>query len=197
MPAERLPRSPLLMNRGDSALLVVDVQQRLLAAQPDAGRVVWNTRRLLDGAKALGVPAQATEQVPEKLGPTVEALAERLPSPHAKRAFSSAACQELLDAWRDADVRHVALAGIETHVCIAQTALDLLAEGFEPCVVVDAVGSRFAIDHETALRRLDASGVTLTTTEAVLFEWCETAADPAFRAISALAKETPPDGAAT
>ncbi|TWT96109.1 putative isochorismatase [Botrimarina colliarenosi] len=189
MPSETTSRSPLLMNRNETALLVVDLQERLLPVQPDAPRVVWNARRLIDGAKALGVTVAVTEQVPDKLGPTTALLAERLPPPHTKTAFSSAACQDLISAWHDAGVRHVVLTGIETHVCVAQTALDLLAAGFEPKVAIDAVGSRHSIDHETALRRLDASGVTLTTTEAVLFEWCETSADPAFRAISALAKE--------
>jgi nicotinamidase-related amidase len=190
---ERMSRSPLLMDRAESALLVVDLQERLLPVQPSGPRIVWNARRLVDGALALGVAVAVTEQVPEKLGHTEASLVARLPTAHAKVAFSSAACKDLIAAWYDAGVRHVVLTGIETHVCVAQTALDLLATGFEPKVVVDAVGSRFAIDHETALRRLDASGVTLTTTEAVLFEWCETSADPAFRAISALAKEKAPD----
>lgn len=192
MPSERLTRSPELMCRDDSALLVIDVQQRLLGAQPDARRIVWNTRRLIDGAKALGVRVAVTEQVPEKLGPTAAELAERLPSPIAKQAFSAGECESLLGEWHEAGVRHVLLAGIETHVCVAQTALDLLAAGFQPRVAVDAVGSRFAIDHETALRRLDSSAVGLTTTEAALFELCETATDEAFRTISALAKETCP-----
>lgn len=191
-PRERLARSPLLMNRADSALLVVDIQERLLPVQPECPRIVWNARRLIDGAKALDVTTAVTEQVPEKLGRTVAQLAEALPTPHAKVAFSSAECEELFTAWAKAGIRHVVLTGIETHVCVAQTALDLLSAGFEPKVVVDAVGARFAIDHETALRRLDASGVTLTTTEAVLFEWCETSADPAFRTISALTKEKQP-----
>lgn len=194
MPSDRLTRSPDLMCRDDSALLVIDLQQRLLTAQPNAARIVWNTRRLIDGAKALGVRTAVTEQVPEKLGPTAAELAERLPPPIAKQAFSAGVCEELLGEWHGAGVRHVVLAGIETHVCVAQTALDLLSAGFQPRIAVDAVGSRFAIDHETAVRRLDASGVSLTTAEAALFELCETAEDPAFRDISALAKETLPEG---
>lgn len=192
MPSERTSRSPLLMSRDETALLVVDVQERLLTAQPNGTTIVWNTRRLTEGAKALGVATAVTEQVPEKLGPTVAELAERLPEPITKRDFSAGACNELITELRDARVRHVVLAGIETHVCVAQTALDLLSAGFEPVLAVDAVCSRFEIDHATALRRLEASAITLTTTEAVLFEWCESAADPAFKAISSLAKETRP-----
>ncbi len=193
MPSQRTSRSPLLMSRDETALVVIDVQARLLTAQPAGPTIVWNTRRLLDGAKALGITAAVTEQVPEKLGATVSELAERLPEPIAKQDFSAGACEGLVTELREAGARHVVLVGIETHVCVAQTAMDLLSAGFEPLVPVDAVGSRFAIDHETSLRRLEGSGVTLTTTEAVLFEWCETAADPAFKAISALAKETAPD----
>ncbi|QDT68056.1 putative isochorismatase [Planctomycetes bacterium MalM25] len=192
MPSQRLSRSPSLMSRDESALLVIDLQERLLAAQPDAARIVWNSRRLLDGARALGVVVAATEQVPNKLDATTAELAERLPAPIAKQDFSAGACGELLAAWRDAGVRHVVLAGIESHVCVAQTAADLVAAGFEPQVAVDAIGSRYEIDHQTALRRFESQAITLTTTEAVLFEWCETAADPAFKAISALAKEIAP-----
>lgn len=181
------------MSREETALLVIDLQDRLLAAQPEGARVVWNTRRLVDGAGALGLSVAATEQVPEKLGPTTAELAERLPDRLSKTCFSSAWSGRLLEDWRAAGVRHVVVAGIETHVCVAQTVLDLIAEGFEPKIVVDAVGSRYAIDHETALGRLEASGALLTTTEAALFEWCADAADPAFKAISALAKETAPE----
>lgn len=194
MRSQRLTRNPELMGIGDSALLVVDLQERLLAAQPDAERIVWNTRRLIDGGVALGLPVAVTEQAPEKLGPTTSDLAERLPAPIAKSAFSAGVCEELLDGWHASGVRHVVLAGIETHVCVAQTALDLVSMGFQARVVVDAVGSRFAIDHDTALRRLDSSAVGLTTTEAALFELCETADHGAFRAISSLAKQTAPAG---
>jgi nicotinamidase-related amidase len=86
----------------------------------------------------------------------------------------------------------VLVCGIETHVCVLQTALDLAANGFEPYLAVDAIGARKSVDHETALRRMEASGVILTTTETAMFEWCRTAGTPEFKRISALAKETPP-----
>ena len=193
MTEENLRRSPELMHRDESALLVVDLQERLLTVQPQGARIIWNARRLLEGAAALGVQTAATEQVPDKLGPTADSLKPYLSVIEAKQAFSSAVCTSLLDQWRDANVRHIVLTGIETHVCIQQTVLDLIAESFEPKVVVDAVGSRFDIDHKVALRRLESSGAVLTTTEAVLFEWCETSADPAFKKISNLAKETWPE----
>jgi nicotinamidase-related amidase len=190
--ASPLPRSPELMNREDSALLVVDAQETLLGLIAGANRIVWNIRRLLDAAAALGVPVAGTEQYPEKLSPTVPELKERLGPAPDKLAFSACVCGEIFERWR-ADCRfRVLVCGIETHVCIMQTALDLVAAGFEPYVAVDAVGARYAIDHDTALRRMESAGVVLTTTEAAMFEWCRTAEAPEFKTISALAKEKPP-----
>ena len=83
--------------------------------------------------------------------------------------------------------------GIETHVCVAQTAFDLTAAGFGVYVAVDAVGARRGIDHETALRRMESAGIVLTTTEAAMFEWCRVAGTPEFKQISTLAKESPPE----
>ncbi len=190
--AAGLPRSPELMNPADTALLVVDVQERLLAVIPDGPRLVWNIRRLLDAAKLLGVAYAATEQIPAKLGPTVPPLAERLEPPTHKETFTCASCGGVFDGWRDDGRQRVLVCGIETHVCILQTALDLTAAGYLVYVPVDAVGSRRELDRDTALRRLEAAGVVLTTTEATLFEWCVTAGAPEFRQLSALAKETAP-----
>ncbi len=186
-----VPRSPELMNPDDTGLLVVDVQEKLIAVQPEGERIVWNARRLLDGAKLLDVQSAATEQYPEKLGPTVPHLATRLSVPPAsKLAFSCRTCDEIFSAWRASGIHRILVCGIETHVCVQQTVLDLLSAGFQVNVAVDAVSSRFTIDHDTALRRMEASGALLTTTEAALFEWCNEAGTEAFRGISRLAKET-------
>jgi nicotinamidase-related amidase len=185
-------RSPELMSANETALLVVDAQEKLLNVIPSHERIVWNIRRLLDAAAALGVPAAATEQYPQKLGRMPAILAERLHEPASKLSFSGAACGPFFDQWRDAGLYRILLCGIETHVCIAQTAFDLLAAGWMVYLAVDAVGTRHAIDHETALRRMESAGVVLTTTEAAMFEWCRVAGTPEFKQISALAKETPP-----
>jgi nicotinamidase-related amidase len=84
------------------------------------------------------------------------------------------------------------ICGIETHVCIQQSALDLLADGWRVYVAVDAVGSRHELDHQTALRRMEASGAMLTTVESSLFEWCEAAGTPEFKQISRIVRENPP-----
>jgi len=192
--AQPLPRSPELMRPEDTALLVIDVQQRLIAVQPEGPRVVWNMRRLLDGAKILGVRTASAEQNPEKLGPTVAQLAERLPtSPVSKLAFSCGACGSIFADWQAAGIHRVLICGLETHVCVQQTVLDLLAAGYQVLIAVDAVTARYKIDHQTALCRLEASGALLTTTEAALFEWCGAAGTAEFKQISALAKESPPE----
>ncbi len=185
-------RSPELMSRHDTALLVIDVQIKLLQAMAPPATLVWNIGRLIDGARILGIPVEATEQYPKGLGATTEVLAKRLGQIPSKVMFSCRECQGLFEKWRDRGIYKILAVGIETHVCVQQTALDLLAAGFQVYVAVDAVDSRFAVDRETALRRMELSGVTLTTTEAALFEWCESAGRPEFKQISALVRELPP-----
>jgi nicotinamidase-related amidase len=187
-----LPNSPDLMVAEDSALLVVDAQVKLLEIIPQRARIVWNIRRLLDAADALHVPISATEQYPERLSPTVPELRERIGKAPSKMCFSACVCGEIFEQWRADNRYRILVCGIETHVCIMQTALDLAAAGFEPYLAVDAVGARYAIDHDVALRRMESSGVILTTTETAIFEWCRTADRPEFKKISALVKESPP-----
>jgi nicotinamidase-related amidase len=189
---DALPRSPELMSRHDTALLVVDVQTKLLQVIPDQAKLVWNIRRLIDGCRALDMVALGTEQYPAGLGDTTPELAERLGELPSKMMFS---CRECTGLWRqllDRGLSKVLVVGIEAHVCVQQTVLDLLASSVHVYVAVDATGSRYPIDLQTALRRMEAHGATLTTTEAALFEWCEVAGTPEFKKISALVRETAP-----
>ena len=190
--AQPLPRSPELMSASDTALLVVDVQGKLVTLIPGHERIVWNIRRLLDAAKLLGVPAAATAQYPQGLGPTAPELAERLGNIPGKLRFSCGECGEIFKEWDDRGLFKVLVAGIEAHVCVQQTVFDLLAAGRRVYLAIDAIGSRYDIDYQTALRRMDAAGATLTTTEAAMFEWCEVAGTPQFKEISRMVRETPP-----
>jgi len=183
----------LLMSPSDTLFLVVDVQQKLLRVIPQAQRVVWNIRRLLDGARLLGISTIATEQYPQGLGGTEGELAERLPAPMSKLAFSCCADSQCVKAVDNAGMPKILLVGIEAHVCVQQTALGLLSKGYQVYVVADVVASRGKIDCEYALRRMETCGATLTTTEAVLFEWCRTAENEQFKEISQLVRETAPD----
>lgn len=190
-------RSQHMMNCSDSALLIIDFQAKLVPMIQGHERIQWNIRRLIDGAIALGVHISATEQYPQGLGRTVQPILEALANAGvaelpAKTMFS---CRELSTAiaeLRSAGIRKVLLAGIETHVCVAQTGFDFLADGFSVYLAIDAIGSRHPLDHETAIRRLENAGATPTTTEAALFEWCERAGTESFKRISQLVRQTPP-----
>ena len=188
-----LSRSPELMTSSDTALLVVDVQEKLIGHIPGNQRLVWNIRRLIDGAKLLHLPVVATEQYPRGLGPTTSELAQRLGEIPEKMTFSCAGCPEIFEDLARQGVHKVLVVGIETHVCIQQTVLDILSRGFRVYVAVDAVGSRFSQDRDVALRRMESAGASLTTTEAALFEWCEVAGTPQFKQISALVREARPN----
>jgi nicotinamidase-related amidase len=187
-----IPRSPELLSRHRSGLLVVDVQEKLIGSIDEDRRVVWNIGRLLDAARLMGVPIIGTEQYPQGLGATIGELRDRTGACVAKRTFSCGGCAGLLDAWVERSIDQVLVVGIEAHVCVLQTVMDLLHAGFRVYVPVDAVGSRSVQDRETALRRMEAGGATLVSTESVMFEWCETSAVAEFKAISLLVRQLPP-----
>lgn len=189
-----IERSGEMMAADDTALVVVDVQQKLIPLVRGSARIMWNIERLLAGAEILGVSRIATEQYPKGLGSTIESLANCVDETHEKIAFSAAGCAPFA-LFTEQGVRRVLLVGIETHVCVQQTALDLLAAGFRVYVAVDAVGARYDVDHDIALRRMEISGAVLTTAEAALFEWCEIAGTPRFKQISQLVRQPPPETA--
>jgi nicotinamidase-related amidase len=168
-----------------SLVCVVDIQERLLAVMPAADQVIARSLRLATAAGLLGVTAVLTEQYPKGLGRTPTALVEKLPPAIEKTSFSCCGCAGFHRSMPSA-TRAVVLCGLETHVCIMQTALDLVAAGFAVFIAVDAVSSRHSLDHDIGLRRLESAGAMLTTTEAILFEWCRTADHAAFQAVRRL-----------
>jgi len=182
------------MSRTDTALLVIDVQEKLAPHVRDSVRMIWNIRRLIDAAELLGMPRLVTEQYPKGLGGTIPDLAAILPKPSEKVTFSCGSCGTDFSDLQEQGIHKVLVTGIEAHVCVQQTVFDLMAGGFQPYIAVDAVSSRFSRDEEVALRRMESGGATITTTESALFEWCETAAADEFKAISKLVREEAPAG---
>ena len=180
------------MSRDDTALLVIDVQGKLVQLIPGHQHLVWNIGRLMDGAKILGVPVLATEQYPKGLGPTTPELAARLGTIPAKLAFSCGECGDLFAGLGQKGIHRILICGIEAHVCVQQTTHDLLAAGFRVYLAADAIGARGPLDYEIALRRMESAGTTITTVEAALFEWCDVAGTPEFKQISNLVKQPPP-----
>ena len=184
--------SPELMSAADTTLLVVDVQEKLIRLIAGHQRLVWNIRRLLDAAAALTLPALATEQYPQGLGGTVAELAGRLGPIPGKTSFSCCGSSELAEKLAATGRHRVLVVGIEAHVCVQQTVLDLLANGYWVSVAADAVGARYEVDYQFALRRMELAGAVLTTAEAAMFEWCRQSGTPEFKQISALVRESPP-----
>ncbi|WP_197452411.1 isochorismatase family protein [Rosistilla carotiformis] len=182
-------RSSRLIDRTGSGLLVVDLQTKLLPGIDGSPQIIANTDRLCRAAELLSVPRTATVQYPQGLGPLASPLAERFPTPDEKLAFSGAGCESIAQLTAAHGLSQWIVVGIETHICVLQTTLDLLARQIDVFVVADAVGARGARDHQIALDRMQSEGATLVTTESVLFEWCQTAADPNFKQISAIVRE--------
>ena len=188
-----LKRSHKLMQSEDTALVVIDVQEKIIQAIANQHEVVWNIRRLVDAANLLCIDIKFTEQYPQRLGKTIELVSKSINRDAiAKMAFSCIECIEIFEQLRKAGREKLLLCGVEAHVCVQQSALDLLFNNFDVYVAVDAIGSRHKNDYEIALKRMDSAGATLTTTESVLFEWCQTSARAEFKSISNLVKENRP-----
>jgi nicotinamidase-related amidase len=172
--------STRLFDRRSAALVVVDVQDGFRSYESfDA--VAAACGRLVEGAGILGVPVIATEQYPQGLQHTAPevGLPADAPAPVEKSVFSAVRAEGFNLAGRN----QVLICGIEAHVCVAQTALDLLDRGVAVQVVTDATGSRKPHDREVGLQRLDRAGAVLTTVEAALLELCERAGTPEFKAV--------------
>jgi nicotinamidase-related amidase len=182
------------LTRSKAGLLVIDVQEKLVPLIRGHELMLANAIRLVQAAKALEIPVWATEQYPKGLGPLVKPLADLIPHRPDKTVFHCCAVPELLEQLHGRGVEHVTLAGIETHVCVLQTALELMGMGLRVQVPADAVASRAKIDWEFALRRLEHAGAVVSTTESALFEWVERSDHPQFKVISKLVKEfVPPE----
>lgn len=173
-----------------TALLAVDMQEKLLNVIDGAEAMVQRAGLLIDGFHALAVPVLATEQYPQGIGPTVEPIASRLGDTverHEKLRFS-ACIPHVLEALRRAGRRSVVVCGIETHICVLHTALDLANAGYLVAVALDACGSRRRTDHDAAVQRLVQAGVIPTTAEAALMELVGAAGTERFKAILPLIK---------
>jgi nicotinamidase-related amidase len=170
------------LDRKRAALVIVDVQEAFRPAVEGFGEVVANTKRLMEGARILGVPTIVTEQYPKGLGRTVEELGEV--APVEKTCFSAARADGFDLNGRD----QALVCGIETHVCVSQTAHDLLERGVEVHVASDAVTSRTAANKEIGLHKMQGSGAILTSVETALFELLGAAGSDEFKQVQGLVK---------
>ena len=178
------------IKREDSILVAIDFQQKLMQAMYDPKTLEDKVKRFLTGLKALQVPAIVTQQYTKGLGPTVEGVAEALGSfePVEKSEFSACGCAEFMEKLEKSGKKTVILIGIEAHICVEQTALDLLEKGYQVVLAADCVQSREKTNTEISLRRLACSGAIITSYESALYELLQTAKAPEFKAVSAAVK---------
>jgi len=173
-----------------SSLVVIDVQGKLAQLMHDKDALFRNIIILIKAAKALDIPITWCQQVPRALGPTLPAIADLLTGlqPIDKAAFSCCGSDLFNAALNALDRPQTLLCGIETHVCVYQTAMDLARKGYQVTVVADAVSSRTVQNRQTALARMTAAGIVVASTEMVLFELLRTAEHDKFREIARLVK---------
>lgn len=183
-------RHHTILNRQTTGLLIIDIQEKINAVMKYREVVIDNTTKLIQGCNILNVPIFITEQYRKGLGPTEAPILEILNQPDIveKMTFSCCAASPLMEQLRQKEIKQLVVCGIETHVCVQQTALDLLAEDFQVYLVRDAVSSRKKIDHKTAITRMQQAGAIITTTESVLFELLVQAGTKEFKQISQIVK---------
>lgn len=182
--------NPLLATSADTGLLVIDVQEKLFDKVVRHEVVERDILFMIDAARAVNIPILATEQYPKGLGGTIASIASKLTGPRPdKVSFSCCGNPEVVNFFKREARPKLILVGIETHVCVQQTALDLITQGFSVFLPVDAVSCRYPQDHHTALRRMENAGVVLTTVEALAFELVGAAGSAEFKAISKLVQE--------
>ena len=177
--------------KGDQCLaLIIDDQIRLLPSISESALLLQNTGILLQGLQILEVPLLITQQYTKGLGMSDPSIFHYAGTEHylEKRSFSCWGDSEIRRFIQNSGCRQIILAGIETHICVQQTALDLLENGYDVILIEDCVSSRKPTDKATALRRMENAGVTVTSYESLLFELMETSLYPRFKEISALVK---------
>ena len=176
----------MLLTRETSGFVLIDVQEKLTPLVLESTALVDRCHWLIRLANDLGVPMMVSEHYTRGLGHTIEPLRSLTAQEFSvdKVHFSCYGNPSFIQYWQSMGKQQVVLAGIETHVCVLQTAMEMLSAGFDVFVVVDAVSSRHAMNHQYALKRMQQAGINLVTTEMVFFEWIRQAGTPEFKALS-------------
>jgi len=176
------------IKKESSQLLVIDVQEKLFPHIENKETLSKKMVTLVEGMKVLNVPMLAARQYPKGLGDIIEELRPYFLQYHDKTTFSCCGSEVLLGTLQGSGRNNIIIIGVEAHICVLQTVIDLKARGFTPIVVVDAISSRRRSDYEMALKRMEYEGAVLTTVEAILFELCYETGNEAFKMISKLIK---------
>jgi nicotinamidase-related amidase len=179
-----------MLRKEDAVLVVVDIQGKLATLMDRREDFYENVVRIIKGAKVLEIPIIWNEQLPDKLGPTIDKIKNELPglSPLVKRTFSCCGNPDFMSELKAIGRTHVILAGMETHVCVYQTALDLMNAGYDVYVAADAVSSRSGENKQIAIEAMRDAGVRITSVETTLFEMLRVAEGERFKQIIQIVK---------
>ncbi|MBK7629370.1 MAG: isochorismatase family protein [Ignavibacteriales bacterium] len=185
-----MKRNPIILKKDTTALLIIDLQARILPVIRNYETVLENTIKLIKGFKAMKLPIYFTEQYPKGLGPTSKIILTALEGYTAfqKMSFSCSGAENLFDEFHSKKLSQIVVCGVESHVCVQQTVLDLLANDYQVNLAADAVSSRKEIDYNIALDRMRILSAEVTTTESILFELLEVCGTPVFKEVSKIVK---------
>lgn len=183
-------RHSTILREEETALLIIDIQEKIFRVMLRPEILIQNAIKLIEGFKILGLPIFLTEQYPKGLGETENRIKESLKDivTIQKLSFSCLGAGDLFEVLQKRIIKQVVVAGIESHVCVQQTSLDLIANGFQVSLAADACSSRKEMDYNTALSRMRYAGVIVTTTEAILFELLNVSGTDEFKQISKIIK---------
>lgn len=177
------------LDKNDSILMVIDIQERLVPTMKVADQVIQNTSTLIATAKQLGIPIITTEQYPRGLGNTVPQLQDQINSNYLFEKVSfTAYTPDVKDVLENLGRRKVMIVGMETHICVFQTVRDLLSEGYEVFLACDGICSRTKENYKNGLALMASMGAALTNTETILFDLLKEAGTPEFKVLSKLIK---------
>ncbi len=179
-----------MLELNNTIVVCVDIQGVLAHAMHTKGELFTNVKKLLSAVSVLEIPVVWTEQTPEKLGPTLPEIAELMPAikPIIKKSFSCCGNAQFMETLRAHGRKQVVIIGIEAHICIYQTTVDLIAQGYEVQVAADCISSRSPGNKTVGIAKMEAVGAAVTTTETVLFELLKTADAPHFQEIVRIIK---------
>lgn len=189
--AGRWTAEEALLSRDKTALIIIDVQERLFKKVEDRDKIAGNICRLIQFANILGIPIVLTEQYPEGLGPTIHRIRELIPNvkPIEKIEFSCMASREFRRRISEINVKNLVLTGIEAHICVAQTAIEAITSGYKVYVVYDAISSRHREDKAIAIERMKQHGAYIITSEMLMYEVLRRAGTTEFKEILKLVRE--------
>jgi len=177
-----------LLDNSNTALILIDFQEKLIKGLGSKEILIKNINKLIDTFYETGLEIYVTEQNPKKLGFTSDKLNLMRINKFEKMDFSCISCKGLIERLQSRDIKNIILCGVETHICILQSALEMMNIGFCVHVMIDGTTSRNEIDHTTGIRRMETSGIIISSCETAIFELCKTATNSSFRKISEIIK---------